>query len=89
MEPEAAGSCLDITIGADLTALKRMAEEFTVLQYHARSMRIMAYHHIGKHVVCGMDGIRKIGALIKGRTAAVIQLCPGPTSQPPHPGPTY
>eukprot|EP00957_Ditylum_brightwellii_P179257 13655895-Ditylum_brightwellii.AAC.1 len=41
MEPEAAGSCLDITIGAELTALKRTAEEFNILQYHMRSMRIM------------------------------------------------
>eukprot|EP00957_Ditylum_brightwellii_P105560 8047249-Ditylum_brightwellii.AAC.1 len=60
MEPEAAGGHLDITIGVELTALKRMAEEFTILQYHTRSMRMMAYHNVGKHVVCGMDGTRKI-----------------------------
>ena len=41
MEPEAAGSHIDTTIGAELTALKRMAEEFTILQCHTRSMRIM------------------------------------------------
>eukprot|EP00957_Ditylum_brightwellii_P025703 1944439-Ditylum_brightwellii.AAC.1 len=52
MEPEVAGSHLDITIGAELTALKRTVEELTILQYHMRSMRIMAYHHVGKHVLC-------------------------------------
>jgi len=41
MEPEAAGGHLGITIGVELTALKRMAEEFTILQYHTRSMRMM------------------------------------------------
>eukprot|EP00957_Ditylum_brightwellii_P173191 13184324-Ditylum_brightwellii.AAC.1 len=41
MEPEAAGSRLDTTIGADLTALKRTAEGFIILQYYTRSMRIM------------------------------------------------
>eukprot|EP00957_Ditylum_brightwellii_P116161 8861154-Ditylum_brightwellii.AAC.1 len=62
MEPEAAGSHLDITIGVELTVLKRTVEEFIMLQYHRRSMRIMAYHHVGKHVVCGMDETRKIGS---------------------------
>eukprot|EP00957_Ditylum_brightwellii_P067756 5142724-Ditylum_brightwellii.AAC.1 len=60
MEPDVAGSRPDITIGAELTALKRTIEDFTILQYHMRSMRIMAYHHVGKHVVCGMDEMRKI-----------------------------
>eukprot|EP00957_Ditylum_brightwellii_P004366 331228-Ditylum_brightwellii.AAC.1 len=58
MEPEAAGSHLDTTIGAERTALKRMAEEFTRLQYHMRSMRIM----VRKPVICGMDETRKIGS---------------------------
>eukprot|EP00957_Ditylum_brightwellii_P058724 4453231-Ditylum_brightwellii.AAC.1 len=42
MEPEVAGSRLDITIGVELTALKRATEKFSILQYHIRSMRIMA-----------------------------------------------
>eukprot|EP00957_Ditylum_brightwellii_P090466 6889369-Ditylum_brightwellii.AAC.1 len=62
MEPEAAGSCLYITIGEELTALKRTLEEFTILQYHMRSRRIMAYNHAGKHGVCGMNETRKIGS---------------------------
>eukprot|EP00957_Ditylum_brightwellii_P016798 1264530-Ditylum_brightwellii.AAC.1 len=41
MEPEAAGSCLDITTAAKLTALKRTLDEFTTLQYHTRSRTIM------------------------------------------------
>eukprot|EP00957_Ditylum_brightwellii_P184254 14034076-Ditylum_brightwellii.AAC.1 len=40
-EPEAAGSRLGITIGAELTALKRTVEGFTILQYYTRSTRIM------------------------------------------------
>eukprot|EP00957_Ditylum_brightwellii_P024353 1837419-Ditylum_brightwellii.AAC.1 len=59
MGPEVAGSCLDITIGEELAVLKRMLEEFTKLQYHTRSMRIMAYQHVGKHVACGMEETRK------------------------------
>eukprot|EP00957_Ditylum_brightwellii_P195565 14901627-Ditylum_brightwellii.AAC.1 len=62
MEPEAAGSRLDTTIGADCTALKRTAEGFTILQYYTRSMRIMAYCHVRKHVECRMDGMRKISS---------------------------
>eukprot|EP00957_Ditylum_brightwellii_P118926 9070558-Ditylum_brightwellii.AAC.1 len=62
MEPEAAGSHLGTTIGAKLTALKRTAEAFTILQYYMRSMRIMAYCHVRKHVECRMDGTRKIGS---------------------------
>eukprot|EP00957_Ditylum_brightwellii_P014788 1114962-Ditylum_brightwellii.AAC.1 len=62
MEPDVAGSHLDITFGAELTAMKRTVKEFTILQYHMKSMRIMAYHHVGKHVVCGMDEMRKIGS---------------------------
>eukprot|EP00957_Ditylum_brightwellii_P209451 15361831-Ditylum_brightwellii.AAC.1 len=62
MEPEAAGSCLDITTGAELTALKRTLEEFTILQYLMRSRRIMACHHVGKHVVCRMNETRKTGS---------------------------
>eukprot|EP00957_Ditylum_brightwellii_P200085 15253013-Ditylum_brightwellii.AAC.1 len=61
MEPEVAGSHLGITIGAEPTALKRMTEGITILQYHTRSMRNMAYFHVRKHVVCKMDGTRKIG----------------------------
>eukprot|EP00957_Ditylum_brightwellii_P108325 8263819-Ditylum_brightwellii.AAC.1 len=71
MEPEAAGSCLDTTIGAELTALKRTAEGFTTLQYYTRSMRIIAsesahtlwaYCHVRKRVKCRMDIMRKIGS---------------------------
>jgi len=40
MEPEAAGNHLDMIIGAELTALKRALEKFTILQYHMRSRRI-------------------------------------------------
>eukprot|EP00957_Ditylum_brightwellii_P164502 12524158-Ditylum_brightwellii.AAC.1 len=60
MEPEVAGCHLGKTIETEITALKRMAEEFTMLQYHTRTMRIMAYHCVGKHVVCRMDETRKI-----------------------------
>eukprot|EP00957_Ditylum_brightwellii_P201753 15327072-Ditylum_brightwellii.AAC.1 len=62
MEPEEAGSRLDITIETELTALKRMAEGFTILQYPTKSMRIMTYQHVGKHAVCRLDETRKIGS---------------------------
>jgi hypothetical protein len=41
MEPEMTGSHLDKTIETEITALKKMAEEFTMLQYQTRTMRIM------------------------------------------------
>eukprot|EP00957_Ditylum_brightwellii_P190685 14516222-Ditylum_brightwellii.AAC.1 len=68
MEPEVAGSRLDTTIGAMLTALKRTAEGFIILQYYTKSMRIMAYCHVKKHVEYRMDETRK---LVQGITLLV------------------
>eukprot|EP00957_Ditylum_brightwellii_P125097 9536143-Ditylum_brightwellii.AAC.1 len=62
MESDTAGSHLGITIEAELTTLKKLTVEFTILQHHTRSMKIMTNQHVGKHVVCGMDETRIFGS---------------------------
>eukprot|EP00957_Ditylum_brightwellii_P133881 10209081-Ditylum_brightwellii.AAC.1 len=78
MEPEMEGSHLDITIRADLTALKRMAEEFIILQYH---MRIDGTKKIGSRDIFAGPFVKALASpyfnrfrhVYMGRTTAVIK----------------